>query len=85
MAEQGLADGGEALSGLARAFIYAGAPSIIATQWPVDTSASALQTGLLLRTAANGNVPIAQALGAAQAQLYDNRKPPTRSSGQGLS
>ena len=72
VAEQGLADGGEALSGLARAFIYAGAPSIIATQWPVDASASALQTGLLLRTAANGNVPIAQALGAAQAQLYDD-------------
>ena len=27
----GLADGGEALSGLARAFIYAGAPSVLAT------------------------------------------------------
>lgn len=72
VAEEGLADGGEALSGLARAFIYAGAPSIIATQWPVDASASALQTGLLLRTAAGGNAPIAQALGAAQAQLYDD-------------
>lgn len=72
VADQGLADGGEALSGLARAFIYAGAPSIIATQWPVDASASALQTGLLLRTAANGSIPVAQALGAAQAQLYED-------------
>ncbi|HEY3798853.1 MAG TPA: CHAT domain-containing protein [Caulobacteraceae bacterium] len=67
-----LADGGEALSGLARAFIYAGAPNVLATQWPVDATASALQTGVLLRTTAQGGRTVAEALGLAQSELYDN-------------
>ena len=66
----GFADGGEALSGLARAFIYAGAPTVLATQWKVDATASSLQTGVFLRATA-GDRPIAQALGAAQQSLYD--------------
>jgi len=68
----GLADGGEALSGLARAFIYAGAPSVLATQWPIDATASALQTDILLRTAAQQGRTVSEALGAAQETLYDS-------------
>src|ERR1019366_7014606 len=41
LTEEGLSNGGEALSGLARAFIYAGAPSVLATQWPIDATSSA--------------------------------------------
>ncbi|MGA0599114.1 CHAT domain-containing protein [Caulobacter sp. KR2-114] len=67
-----LTDGGEALSGLARAFIYAGAPSVLATEWKIDASASALQTDVLLRTAARDGRTVAEALNAAQASLYDN-------------
>ncbi|MDB5432341.1 MAG: tetratricopeptide repeat family protein [Caulobacter sp.] len=66
----GLADGGEALSGLARAFIYAGAPTVMATQWKVDATASSLQTGVFLRAAA-GDKPVVEALGEAQKSLYD--------------
>lgn len=68
----GLTDGGEALSGLARAFIYAGAPSVLATEWKIDASASALQTDVLLRTAARDGKTVAEALNAAQASLYDD-------------
>lgn len=68
---EGMADAGEALSGLARAFIYAGAPSVLATEWKVDASASALQTDILLSTAARENRPVAEALGDAQRSLYE--------------
>ncbi len=69
---EGLADAGEALSGLARAFIYAGAPSVLATEWKIDASASALQTDVLLSTAAREGAPVAVALGRAQETLYDH-------------
>lgn len=68
---EGLAGGGEALSGLARAFIYAGSPGVLATLWKIDAAASAAQTSILLRTAASGGRSIAQALGVAQKSLYD--------------
>ena len=67
----GLADGGEALSGLARAFIYAGSPGVLATLWKIDAASSAMQTSVLLRTAAHDGRSIAEALGAAQKTLYD--------------
>lgn len=42
--------GAEGLSGLARAFIYAGARAILVSHWPVDDyAASALTTGMLER------------------------------------
>lgn len=72
MTGAGLTDSGEALSGLARAFIYAGAPSVLATEWKIDASASALQTDVLLRTAAKDGKTVAEALNTAQASLYDN-------------
>ncbi|HEY5106441.1 MAG TPA: CHAT domain-containing protein [Caulobacteraceae bacterium] len=67
----GLADGGEALSGLARAFIYAGSPGVLATLWKIDAAASATQTSVLLRTAAEGGRSLAEALGVSQKALYD--------------
>ncbi len=67
----GLTGGGEALSGLARAFIYAGSPGVLATLWKIDAAASATQTSVLLRTAAEGGRPLAEALGVAQKALYD--------------
>ena len=46
--------GGESLSGLARAFFYAGARSLLVTHWPVDSvAATALTTGTFERYAAS--------------------------------
>ncbi|MBX7249371.1 MAG: CHAT domain-containing protein [Caulobacteraceae bacterium] len=70
-ARTGFADGGEALSGLARAFVYAGASSVLATHWKIDASASALQTQTLLSSAVRTGEPLSQALAEAQARLYD--------------
>jgi CHAT domain-containing protein len=71
-ARSGFADGGEALSGLARAFIYAGANSVLATHWKVDSTSSSLQTQALLTSAVRSNTPLSAALGAAQKALYDS-------------
>jgi len=68
----GFADGGEALSGLARAFIYAGASSVLATHWKIDATSSAVQTQTLLQSAVQSGEPLSQALAEAQAKLYDN-------------
>ena len=67
----GFADGGEALSGLARAFIYAGANSVLATHWKVDAASSSLQTRALLTTAVQSGAPLSAALAQAQKALYD--------------
>lgn len=66
----GFAGGGEALSGLARAFIYAGANSVLATHWKVDSTSSSLQTQALLTSAVRSNNPLSTALGEAQKSLY---------------
>jgi CHAT domain-containing protein len=65
-----LSDGGEALSGLARAFIYAGAASVLATQWKIDAATSSAQVRELLSLALKDDRPIADALHATQATLY---------------
>ena len=70
-ARTGFADGGEALSGLARAFIYAGASSVLATHWKIDAATSSLQTQALLTAAVGTGQPLSQALSEAQAKLYD--------------
>lgn len=67
----GLADGGEALSGLARGFLYAGASSVMATQWKVDEEASATETGRFFRAALQPGVTLADALNRAQAEAYE--------------
>jgi CHAT domain-containing protein len=55
--------GTEALSGLCRAFFYAGARALLVTNWPVETnSAKALTTDLFMRQAKNPMFTRAEAL-----------------------
>jgi len=55
--------GSEAISGLGRAFFYAGARSLLVSNWPVETtSAKMLTTDLFRRQAANPRQSRAQAL-----------------------
>ena len=58
---------GEGLVGLARAFLVSGASQVIASQWPVDSSAAEL-TGVFYRELAAGNPP-PEALRTAQLAL----------------
>lgn len=71
---------GESLSGLARAFFYAGARGLIVTHWAVDDTASALLVAETLRRLAGGAMRAADALREAQlAMLADagaGRLPP---------
>jgi CHAT domain-containing protein len=57
---------GESLSGLARAFFYAGARGLIVTHWSVDDTASALLVAETLRRLAGGQLRTADALREAQ-------------------
>jgi CHAT domain-containing protein len=67
----GLDDGGDALSGLARAFIYAGARDVMATEWKVDADASKAEVGGMLKEAVQPGESLRDALAKAQAALYD--------------
>jgi CHAT domain-containing protein len=64
--------GAEALSGLARAFFYAGARALLVTQWPVETSsARAITTEIFRRQAADPALGRAEALREAELALID--------------
>lgn len=64
--------GGEALSGLGRAFFYAGARSLLVSHWPVETtSAKALTTELFRHQAQNPTLTKAQALRDTMLGLID--------------
>lgn len=64
--------GGDAVSGLGRAFFYAGSRALLVTNWPVETtSARALTTELFRRQAADPKLIRAQALRQAMLQLID--------------
>src|ERR1019366_3026251 len=67
--------GAEALSGLARAFFYAGARSLIVSNWAVDDASTAR---LMLNTfqASTGNAKLshAEALRQAMLEMIDNAK-----------
>jgi CHAT domain-containing protein len=64
--------GGEAVSGLGRAFFYAGSRALLVTQWPVETtSARALTTGVFQRQAKEPGLTRAQALRATMLALID--------------
>lgn len=70
--------GGDALSGLARGFFFAGAKSLLVTHWDVETESAATIT---VRTMKNyfsdGNATRAQALQSASVDLIDgNQAPP---------
>ncbi len=64
--------GAEAVSGLGRAFFYAGARSLLVTHWPVETtSAKALTTGIFKLQSANPSLSRAETLRQAMMQLID--------------
>ena len=66
----GSADGAEALSGLARAFLYAGARSLLVSHWYVDSEASvAITTGAVNAMKANPRMGRAEALRSAEAAV----------------
>ena len=64
--------GAEAVSGLGRAFFYAGARALLVTHWPVETtSALRLTTGIFEQQAADATVSRADALRRSIAALLD--------------
>jgi CHAT domain-containing protein/tetratricopeptide (TPR) repeat protein len=64
--------GAEAVSGLGRAFFYAGTRALLVTNWPVETtSARLLTTDLFARQAADPGLARAAALQQAMAGLID--------------
>jgi CHAT domain-containing protein len=65
--------GAEAFSGLARAFFYAGARSLLVSHWPVDSpSAVRLTTGLFERLKENARGGRAEALRASMLALMSD-------------
>ncbi|MGF1649719.1 MAG: tetratricopeptide repeat protein [Hyphomicrobiaceae bacterium] len=68
----GAAPGAEALSGLARAFIYAGARALLVSHWPVDSDAAVrLTTATTVALAEDPTRSRAEALRLAMAGLID--------------
>jgi CHAT domain-containing protein len=64
--------GAEAVSGLGRAFFYAGTRALLVTHWPVETSsARALTTELFRRQAAEPRLSRAEAVRQAMLALLD--------------
>ena len=64
--------GAEGLSGLAKAFFYAGARSLLVSHWPVDSEATVkLTTGLIRATASDPGVGRAEALRRAMLAMID--------------
>jgi CHAT domain-containing protein len=64
--------GAEAISGLGRAFFYAGARALLVSNWPVETgSARWLTSDLFRRAAENPGLPRAEALRQAELALID--------------
>ena len=64
--------GAEAVSGLGRAFFYAGTRALLVSNWPVETtSAKALTTDLFRRQAGDASLSRAQALRQAMLALID--------------
>lgn len=67
------ADAAEAVSGLGRAFLYAGARSLLVTNWAVDSAAARLLTSELFRSqAADRALSRAEALRRAMVTLMDH-------------
>ncbi len=64
--------GAEAVSGLGRAFFYAGSRALLVSNWPVETtSARALTTDIFARQAKNPGLGRAEALRRAMIGLID--------------
>jgi CHAT domain-containing protein len=71
--------GAEALSGLARAFFYAGARSLIVSNWEVNSdSAVTLMVGTFTALAADPKLSHAEALRKSMLAMIDNPQRPDR-------
>jgi CHAT domain-containing protein len=69
--------GADGLSGLARAFFYAGARSLLVSHWPVqDDAAAALTTGALQRLDREPGIGRAEALRRSMVALIDREDAP---------
>ena len=72
----GGSQGAEALSGLARAFIYAQARALLVSHWEVDSTATVkLITGAMSRLAANKSMGRAEAMRQSMLALIDKGEP----------
>jgi CHAT domain-containing protein/tetratricopeptide (TPR) repeat protein len=72
----GRADGAEALSGLARAFFYAGARALLVSHWAIDSRATVnLVTGAVSRMAADKSVGRAEAIRQSMLAMIDKGQP----------
>src|SRR5208337_4602496 len=70
------AEGAEALSGLARAFIYAQARALLVSHWAVKSGATVkLVTGAMSRLAADKSMGRAEAMRQSMLALIDNGTP----------
>lgn len=70
--EAGVATGGGfALDGLVRAFVAAGARTVVASHWPVPDDFDATETLILGMIKAEAGTPVGAALRQAQAELMD--------------
>ena len=66
------ASGTEAISGLGRAFFYAGTRAVLVTHWAVESgSAAAITSGLFKRAAETPDLPRAEALRQTMLSLID--------------
>ena len=71
------APGAEALSGLAKAFFYAGSRALLVSHWPVNSAASVELTTRMLKEVANDNqVGRAEALKRSMLGLMDTAETP---------
>ena len=69
--------GAEALSGLARAFFYAGARSLIVSHWPVDSDSTVeLMGGLFEALKENPHLSHAEALRTSILRMVSNSSKP---------
>jgi CHAT domain-containing protein len=68
----GMETGGEALSGLARAFFYAGARSLLVTHWEIPDKPTLDLLSSTFIHFANENMTLAEAVGKAQGALIQN-------------
>jgi CHAT domain-containing protein len=71
----GAGDSGEALSGLASAFFYAGARALMVSHWEVSTNAAVDLTTRAIKALASGHrIGRAEALRIAMAGLLDDAR-----------
>ena len=77
--------GAEAVSGLGRAFFYAGARALLVSNWPVHSqSATALTTGVFGAQAADASLSRAQALRTAMIAMIDGGRYADLTTGEAL-